>query len=58
MTHGARADFAHNTISRIDIILESMSCGTPVVGFDVGGVPDVVRHGENGFLARAGNVAL
>ncbi len=35
-----------------------MSCGTPVVGFDVGGVPDVVRHGENGFLARAGNVAL
>lgn len=37
-------------------ILESMSCGTPVVGFDVGGFPDMVRHGENGFLARSGNV--
>ena len=38
-------------------ILESMGCGTPVVGFAVGGVPDIVVHGENGFLARPGNVA-
>ncbi|MFL2769662.1 MAG: glycosyltransferase family 4 protein [Rhodospirillaceae bacterium] len=37
-------------------ILESMSCGTPVVGFQVGGIPDIVRHGENGFLAESGNV--
>ncbi len=39
-----------------NIILESMSCGTPVVGFDVGGISDVIRHEENGFLARAGNI--
>jgi glycosyltransferase involved in cell wall biosynthesis len=39
-----------------NIILESMSCGTPIVGFDAGGVPDIVQHKENGFLARAGNV--
>ncbi len=39
-----------------NIILESMSCGTPIVGFDAGGIPDIIRHKENGFLARAGNV--
>jgi glycosyltransferase involved in cell wall biosynthesis len=36
-------------------ILESMACGTPAVGFDVGGVPDLVRHGETGHLARVGD---
>lgn len=39
-----------------NIILESMSCGTPIVGFDVGGIPDVIKHEENGFLAKAGNI--
>lgn len=33
-------------------ILESMFCGTAVVGFDVGGIPDMIIHKENGFLAR------
>lgn len=32
-------------------ILESFSCGAPVVGFGVGGVPDLVHEGETGFLA-------
>ena len=36
-------------------ILESMACGTPAVGFDVGGVPDLIRHGETGHLARHGD---
>jgi glycosyltransferase involved in cell wall biosynthesis len=33
-------------------VLESMACGTPVVGFGVGGVPDMVRPGETGWLAE------
>ena len=31
--------------------LESLACGTPVVSFRVGGVPEVVRHLETGYLA-------
>lgn len=32
-------------------ILESIACGTPVVSFNVGGVPEAVRHMETGYLA-------
>lgn len=31
-------------------ILESFACGTPVYATPVSGVPDVVEHGETGFL--------
>jgi len=37
-------------------VLESLACGTPVVGFDVGGVAEMVRPGETGLLARVGDV--
>ena len=33
-------------------VLESLSCGTPVVGFDVGGIPDMIKNKENGYLAN------
>ena len=33
-------------------VIESMACGTPCVSFDIGGVPDAVRHKETGYLAR------
>ncbi|NJK33740.1 MAG: glycosyltransferase [Oscillatoriales cyanobacterium SM2_2_1] len=35
------------------ILQESMACGTPMVSFDIGGVPDLVRHGITGYLAKA-----
>jgi glycosyltransferase involved in cell wall biosynthesis len=37
-------------------VLESMACATPVVGFGTGGIPDMVRLGETGWLAEVGNV--
>lgn len=34
---------------------ESLACGTPIVAFRTGGIPDYVKHGETGFLAETGN---
>jgi len=36
-------------------VLESLACGTPVVGFNIGGVPDMVEHLENGYIAVTKN---
>ncbi len=33
-------------------VLESLMCGTPVIGFPVGGIPDMIQDGENGFLTQ------
>jgi len=32
-------------------IMESLACGTPVVGFDIGGNRDMIDHQQNGYLA-------
>ena len=40
-------------------VMESMACGTPVVGFAVGGIPEMVRPGTTGELVPVGDsVAL
>lgn len=39
-------------------ILEAMSKGLPIIASDVGGVSELVIHGENGFLFPAGNVKV
>lgn len=36
-------------------ILESMIAGIPAVGTDSGGVAEVIKHGENGFLVPIGD---
>lgn len=33
-------------------ILECLACGTPVTGFDIGGIPDMIDHKKNGYLAK------
>jgi glycosyltransferase involved in cell wall biosynthesis len=38
-----------------NVLLESMACGTPMVSFDVGGVPDLVRPDITGHLAQPEN---
>jgi glycosyltransferase involved in cell wall biosynthesis len=32
-------------------IMESLACGTPVVGFDIGGNSDMIDHQKDGYLA-------
>jgi glycosyltransferase involved in cell wall biosynthesis len=33
-------------------LVEAMACGTPVVSAAVGGIPEIVAHGEHGFLVQ------
>lgn len=33
-------------------VMESLACGTPVVAFRTGGIPDMVQHQQNGYLAE------
>lgn len=33
-------------------IMEAMACGVPCVGFKVGGIPEMIDHGQNGYIAK------
>jgi glycosyltransferase involved in cell wall biosynthesis len=37
--------------------LEAMAAGRAIVATDQGGMPELIRHGENGLLARSGDAA-
>ncbi len=36
--------------------LEAMACGLPVIASSVGGLPELVRHNETGFIAEIGDI--
>ena len=38
-------------------VIESLACGTPVIGSQIGGIPEQVTDGYNGLLFEPGNAA-
>ena len=36
--------------------LEAMACGLPVISSSVGGLPELIRHNETGFIAEIGDI--
>ncbi|MBI4784295.1 MAG: glycosyltransferase family 4 protein [Oscillatoriophycideae cyanobacterium NC_groundwater_1537_Pr4_S-0.65um_50_18] len=33
-------------------VVEALACGTPSLAFDIGGMPDMIEHQQNGYLAQ------
>ncbi|NCS99019.1 glycosyltransferase [Candidatus Parcubacteria bacterium] len=38
------------------VILEAFACGLPVVTFNTGGTPEIVKHSVNGYIAKYKNI--
>lgn len=38
------------------VALEAMACGVPTIGSNAGGIPELITHGETGFLSPIGDV--
>lgn len=33
-------------------VIESLACGTPVIGFNIGGIPDMIENNKSGLLSE------
>jgi N-acetyl-alpha-D-glucosaminyl L-malate synthase BshA len=40
------------------VALEAMACGVPTIGSNAGGIPELITHGETGYLAPIGDTEL
>ena len=40
------------------VLVEAMACGTPVIAFNKGAIPEVIKHGKTGFVVRSLEEAL
>jgi glycosyltransferase involved in cell wall biosynthesis len=40
------------------VMIEAMACGTPVIAFNQGAVPEIVRHGVTGFIVTTVDQAV
>ncbi|PHA03588.1 N-acetyl-alpha-D-glucosaminyl L-malate synthase BshA [Bacillus pseudomycoides] len=38
------------------VLLEAMACGVPCIGTRIGGIPEVIQHGETGYICELGDV--
>lgn len=54
LLQGARALLFPTQVSEVFgyAMIEAMACGTPVIGFNNGSVPEIVKHGVTGFVVN------
>lgn len=38
------------------VLLEAMACGVPCIGTNTGGIPEVINHGETGYICEVGDI--
>jgi len=38
------------------VLLEAMACGVPCIGTNIGGIPEVIKHGETGYIVELGDI--
>jgi len=38
------------------VLLEAMACGVPCIGTNIGGIPEVIDHGETGYICELGDI--